>query len=143
MRIGELAKVTGTKAETIRYYERERLLLPPPRTSSNYRDYGPEDISRLRFIKRSRKLGFSMAQVKELMAMADDPDQPCETVDKIASAHLREVEAKLADLRALRKELTKVVESCKHGTVAECRVIEVLAGSSAANLPNSSERAAE
>jgi len=128
MRIGEAGRATGTKSETIRYYEREGLLPPPPRTSSNYRDYGPEEISRLRFIKRSRKLGFSMAQIKELMAMTDDPNQPCETVDKIACAQLREVEAKLTDLKALRKELTKVVESCKHGTVSDCRVIEVLAG---------------
>lgn len=128
MKIGEVGRATGTKTETIRYYEREGLLTPPPRTSSNYRDYGPDDVARLRFIRRARQLGFSMAQVRQLLELTDDPSRSCEAVDAIASTQLAEVEAKLEDLEALRGELSRMVESCKMGTVAECRVVDVLTG---------------
>ena len=126
VKIGQLGRATGTKTETIRYYEHEGLLPPPPRTSSGYRDYSPDDVARLRFIRRARQLGFSMAQVRQLLDLTDEPSQSCEAVDVIASAQLAEVEAKLIDLKGLRDELSRMVESCKQGTVAECRVVDVL-----------------
>ena len=128
MKIGALARKTGTTAETIRYYERTGLLEEPPRTAGNYRDYGPTELARLRFIRRSRDLGFTMAEVRQLLSLSDDPSQSCEAVDSIASLHLREVDRKLGDLRKLRTELRHMVDDCQHGAVGECRIIEVLSG---------------
>ena len=126
MRIGELAKATATKAVTIRYYESEGLLPSPERTTANYRDYGPEHLARLRFIRRSRELGFRLNNVRELLTLTDDTSQPCERVDQIASSHLADVERKLADLSKLRDELSRLVGSCREGSVAHCRIIESL-----------------
>ncbi len=124
--IGELGRLTGTKAETIRYYERIGLLAPPKRTAGNYRAYGSEHLNRLSFIRRSRDLGFSLDQVRALLDLSDDRDRPCEAVDAIAKAHLAEVDRKIADLKALRRELNSMVNQCRCGTVADCRIIEAL-----------------
>ncbi len=125
--IGEIAQATGTKIETIRYYERIGLLPPPPRTGGNYRAYGAEHRVRLGFIRRARDLGFSIEQIRALLGLSDQQDRPCEAVDAIAREHLAEVDRKLADLAALRRELASLVGECRHGTVAECRIIEALA----------------
>lgn len=124
--IGDLARSTGVKIETIRYYEKIGLLAKPARTSGNYRAYGPEHLNRLSFIRRSRDLGFSLDQVRALLGLADQRDRSCESVDAIAIKHLAEVDRKIADLRALRRELGSLVKQCRCGTVAECRVIEAL-----------------
>lgn len=125
--IGELAQQTGTKVETIRYYERIGLLPAPSRTESNYRAYARGHLERLSFVRRGRDLGFSLDEVRELLRLSDDRNQSCADVDRIARLHLVEVERKLADLRALRAELRQMVEHCHHGTIAECRIIEALA----------------
>jgi Cu(I)-responsive transcriptional regulator len=124
--IGDMGKATGTKIETIRYYERIGLLPKPPRTSGNYRDYGAAELGRLSFIRRARDLGFSLDQVRALLALSDDRQRDCATVDRIAEEHLREVERKITDLTALRRELKAVIASCDGGTVATCRIIEAL-----------------
>ena len=125
--IGELARPTGVKVETIRYYERIGLLPPPARTGGNYRAYTLRHLERLNFIRRGRDLGLSLGQVRELLRLAGAPDQPCTQVGCIAREHLAEVERKLADLTALAAELRRLIEECGRGTVAECRVIEALA----------------
>jgi Cu(I)-responsive transcriptional regulator len=124
--IGDLAKATATKVETVRYYERIGLLPAPARTAGNYRAYGPDHLGRLSFVRRARDLGFSIEQVRELLGLADDRDHSCEAVDAIAHEHLREVERKIADLTALRRELDGLIGRCRRGTVAECRIIEAL-----------------
>lgn len=126
MKIGELAKATATKVETIRYYEQISLLPPAARTSANYRSYGEEHLARLSFIRRARDLGFSIEQVRALLDLSDDRTRDCATVDHIANEHLREVDRKIADLTALRRELSAVIASCDGGTVAQCRIIEAL-----------------
>ncbi len=126
MRIGELARLTGTSAETIRYYEKEGLLPPPARTGANYRSYGLEHRQRLTFIRRARDLGFRLGAVRELLALADDRSQPCAAVDAIAGVHLREINSKIADLQKMQGELQRLVGSCDHGTVGHCRIIETL-----------------
>lgn len=126
MKIGELARATATKVETVRFYERAGLLPPPARTDANYRSYGPEHLQRLSFIRRSRDLGFSLDAVRDLLALADDRGKPCDAVDAIASGHLAEVERKIADLTAMRGELRRVIGSCRHNTVADCKIIETL-----------------
>ncbi len=125
--IGELARAAATNTETIRYYERIGLLPAPPRTISNYRTYSDEHVARLSFTRRARDLGFSIPQIRALLDLSDQRDQPCEAVDAIAGQHLVEVERKLADLRLLRHELRALIGQCRHGTVAECRIIEALA----------------
>lgn len=124
--IGDLGKATRTKVETIRYYERIGLLPSPARTSGNYRSYGDRELGRLSFIRRARDLGFSLDQVRTLLSLSDDRDQDCGSVDRIARAHLGEVERKLADLEALRRELRALIDSCDGGSVAQCRIIEAL-----------------
>ena len=126
MKIGELAKSTGTKVETIRYYEQTGLLPEPGRTQGNYRSYGGEHLARLSFIRRARDLGFGIEQVRALLDLSDDRSRDCATVDRIATEHLREVDRKIADLTALRRELSAVITSCDGGTVAQCRIIEAL-----------------
>jgi len=129
--IGDLAKRTGAKVETIRYYERIGLLPEPGRTEGNYRSYDEAHLGRLSFIRRARDLGFSLDQVRALLGLADQRDRPCEAVDVIARQHLAEVERKIADLNALRDELADLIGLCRRGTVAECRIIETLAPASA------------
>ena len=124
--IGEMGKATNTKIETIRYYERIGLLPKPARTSSNYRNYGQAELGRLSFIRRSRDLGFSLDQVRALLGLSDDRSCDCAGIDRIANQHLVEVDRKIADLQALRRELKAVIDSCDGGTVAECRIIEAL-----------------
>jgi Cu(I)-responsive transcriptional regulator len=124
--IGEMGKATNTKIETIRYYEKIGLLPKPARTSSNYRDYGQAELGRLSFIRRSRVLGFSLDKVRALLGLSDEKSCNCAGIDRIASQHLLEVDRKIADLRALRRELKAVIDSCDGGTVAECRIIEAL-----------------
>ena len=128
MRIGELAKATGTKAETIRYYEREGILPPADRTDSNYRDYSPEHLATLTFARRARELGFGMAQVRQLIALSDRADKPCDNVDLMVRDQLAEVERKIADLVALRDELAHMLMSCEGEQIGECRIVESLTG---------------
>lgn len=125
--IGELGRATGTKIETIRYYERIGLLPAPPRTETgNYRSYSKGHLGRLSFVRRSRDLGFTLDQVRALLDLADHRDRECAAVDAIAREHLADVERKIADLTALQRELNDLIGQCRHGTVAECRIIEAL-----------------
>ncbi len=130
MKIGELAKATGTKVETVRYYEASGLLPRPARTQANYRDYDLAHLERLMFIRRSRDLGFTLKSVRELLTLADDNNEPCDAVDEVASAHLHAVEQKIADLKALRDELSLLLECSGDGTVGDCRIISSLASRS-------------
>jgi Cu(I)-responsive transcriptional regulator len=127
MNIGELARAAETKAETIRYYERIGLMPKPARTAGNYRDYSATHVSRLTFTRRARDLGFSIEEIRALLDLADHKEQSCEAVDAIAREHLADVKRKLADLSALRRELETMIGQCRHGTVAECRILEALA----------------
>lgn len=127
MNIGKLARAADTKVETIRYYERIGLLPAPPRTAGNYRDYSPAHARRLTFMRRARDLGFSIEQIRALLELTDQKGQSCEAVDAIACEHLAEVKRKLADLGALRRELESLIGQCRHGTIAECRIVEALA----------------
>jgi Cu(I)-responsive transcriptional regulator len=140
MNIGELARAAATKAETIRYYERIGLLPPPPRTAGNYRNYSAEHVSRLAFTRRARDLGFSIEQIRALFDLADHKERSCEAVDAIAHEHLVEVKRKLAYLSALRRQLESLIGQCRHGTVAECRILEALAPAAAKPTVHKSSR---
>jgi len=125
--IGELAKATDTKVETVRYYERIGLLPEPGRTSGNYRAYSDEHLGRLSFVRRARDLGFSIEQVKALLGLSDQRDRSCADVDAMARAHLEDVDNKIADLKKLRRELNALITQCHHGVIADCRIIDALA----------------
>jgi Cu(I)-responsive transcriptional regulator len=122
--IGKLAATTGTNVETVRYYERVGMIAPPARTDGNYRSYRSEDVERLRFIRRTRDLGFSLNEVRALLDLAAQRDRDCGTVDEIATRHLAEIDRKIADLTALRRELADVISSCAGGIVSECRILQ-------------------
>ncbi|OAN99895.1 MerR family transcriptional regulator [Sphingomonadales bacterium EhC05] len=126
MFIGELAKKTNTKVETIRYYEREGILPAADRTDANYRDYSPVHLAKLTFIRRSRDLGFSMAQVRSLLDLAVDDDQPCAGVDAMAREHIINVDRKIADLTLLRAELSHLLNACDSERIGKCRIVEAL-----------------
>jgi DNA-binding transcriptional MerR regulator len=130
--IGKLASATGTKVETIRYYEQIGLLAAPARSAGNYRTYEGEHLRRLSFIRRARDLGFSIDQVRELMGLADRREQSCMAVDVIANQHRDAITRKIADLTALASELDALIDSCSRNTVAECRIIEALGPSAEA-----------
>lgn len=124
--IGALAQATATKVETVRYYERIGLLPAPARTAGNYRAYSRRHLERLQFIRRSRDLGFTIDAVRELLTVSDAKRRDCKTVGPIAHKHLTEIERKIADLGALRRELRRLMSQCDAGAVTDCRVISAL-----------------
>lgn len=126
MKIGEIAALTGLKVETVRFYEAEALIDPPSRSGANYRIYGPSHRDRLSFIKRSRDLGFTLDQVRDLLRLADNPRGSCAEVDAITAKHVAVIDRKIADLHALRGELVQRLDGCEGPTIAECRIIEAL-----------------
>lgn len=126
MAIGKLAVIAATKVQTIRYYEEIGLIRPFKRSEGGHRLYGPEDVKRLKFIRHARELGFGIEEIRELLVLTDNPDTSCSAADAIARSQLEQVEIRLEKLKALRKELKRMVEECKHGRVSHCRVIEIL-----------------
>ncbi len=124
--IGRMAEAGGYRVQTIRYYEEIGILPKPRRSAGNHRVYSPEHLDRVRFIRHSRALGFSIDQIRELLALSDDPNRPCEEVDAIARFHLEEVERKIARLEGFRLELKRMITNCAGGKVEQCRVIDTL-----------------
>jgi len=125
--IGELAALSGVKVPTIRYYESIGLIPAPPRTEGNQRRYDGAARDRLRFIAHARAMGFPMAELKAMLRIANHRDAPCDDIDALVRTRLADVETRLARLTALRAELRAMLQSRRHGTVADCRVLEVLA----------------
>lgn len=125
--IGQLAEATGIKVPTIRYYEQIGLLPPPPRSQGNRRLYPPSAVQRLRFIRHARELGFEIDAIRQLLDMADQPDQSCADADSIARRHLADIESKIARLTALGDEVRHMIGDCGQSVVRQCRVIQVLA----------------
>ena len=127
MSIGELSRRTGVKVPTIRYYKSVDLMSTPPRSEGKQRRYSEPDVSRLIFIRHARELGFEVDAIRTLLALQDNPNQPCTTADRIARARLAEVERRIRSLTALKAELESMIKGCRLGNVDTCRVIEVLA----------------
>lgn len=133
--IGDLARLTGTKVNTIRFYEDIGLLHRAIRTASGRRTYANSDVRRLAFIRHGRALGFSIDEIRSLLALANQPDGDCSEAAAIARRHLADIEVRIARLEALRAALGDVAVSCEGGRVDECRVIEAIAD---AELPTAS-----
>lgn len=124
--IGDLAREAATKVQTIRYYEEIGLLPPAPRTAGNQRRYDDKALQRLAFIRHARELGFPLDAIREMLGMADQPGASCERVDAIARRQLTAVDRRIGQLMALRGELSRMIEACQAGPIAECRIIETL-----------------
>ncbi|MEI2807126.1 MerR family transcriptional regulator [Albidovulum sp.] len=124
--IGKLGAAAGVKVPTIRYYEQIGLLPPPGRSTGNQRLYPRAALDRLTFIRHARDLGFPLEAIRDLLSLSDRPDQSCAAADAIARTQLAAVRARIARLTALEAELQRMVAQCAHGTIASCRVIEVL-----------------
>lgn len=124
--IGSLAKRTGTKVQTIRYYETIGLMPEPERSAGGQRRYGQADLDRLAFVRHGRQLGFPLEAIRDLLDLADNPAQSCADADSIARQQLKQVEDRIARLEVLRLELQRMIKECGQDSVARCRVLEVL-----------------
>jgi len=126
--IGELSRRTRVKIETIRYYERIEMLPSPPRTASGRRIYGPADTRALSFIRRARELGFTLGEIRALLALSGEgASESCAEVRELAAAHLAEIRGKIADLKAMERVLSDAVERCDAGEAPGCPVLDALA----------------
>ncbi len=126
MRRGELAQRSGCNIETVRFYEKHELLPAPPRTAGGHRDYAPEHLKRLTFIRRSRELGFTLDQIRSLLALVDGGAWTCAEVRAMTLRHLDEVRRKIADLQKLAVILEDMAAQCDRGAVPECPIVDLL-----------------
>lgn len=124
--IGKLSKLTGVNIETIRYYEKIKMLPAPPRTDSGRRVYGPKEMRTLAFVRRARELGFTLDEIRALLNLAGPGKASCAEVRKIATHHLEDIRAKMSDLRKLERLLAKTVSQCSGKAVPECPVLDAL-----------------
>jgi MerR family mercuric resistance operon transcriptional regulator len=125
--IGELFRRSGVNIETIRYYERTKVLASPPRTASGRRVYGPAQTRTLAFIRRSREVGFTLDEIRTLLALsAENRQGACAEARELAKDHLGAVRAKIADLRALESVLAEAVRRCEAGETPGCPLIDGL-----------------
>jgi Cu(I)-responsive transcriptional regulator len=128
MQIGDASKATGVSAKMIRHYESIGLIPEADRRSSNYRDYGAEDVHRLGFIRRARDLGFSIEEIRELLKLWGDRDRSSRDVKVLTLGHIEELDRKIALLTEMRGTLSHLVSCCDGGDRPDCPIIESLAG---------------
>lgn len=125
--IGHLAREAGINLETVRYYEREGLLPKAPRSASGYRLFPTDAVRRLRFIKRAQELGFSLKEIRELLALRLLPRTTSGEIRKRAEAKIADIEGKMRSLASMRKSLRKLAESCSGcAPLSECPILESL-----------------
>jgi MerR family mercuric resistance operon transcriptional regulator len=126
MPIGELSRLSGVNIETIRYYERIKMLSAPQRTASGRRVYGSTELRILAFIRRSRELGFSLNEIRALLRLGAPGKASCSEVKVIATRHLEDIRAKLSDLKKLERLLAKTVARCSRKKAPNCPVLDIL-----------------
>lgn len=128
MKISQLAQAAGVGIDTVRYYERCGLLPAPARRASGYRDYPPQTVDRLRFIRRAKTLGFNLEEIGQLLELSDQRADTA-AVKRLARTRLAEIEHKLAELQRVRKALRQLTDACPgHGTSAACPILNALSG---------------
>ncbi|OSQ42391.1 Cu(I)-responsive transcriptional regulator [Thalassospira sp. MCCC 1A01428] len=130
MNISDAAQDSGLPAKTIRYYE-EIGLVHPGRLANGYRDYSDQDLHKLRFLQRSRGLGFSIEDCRTLLSLYEDHNRASADVRQIAKAHLDDIDRKIAELKSLQTTLRHLVHQCHGDDRPDCPIIEDLAGPSA------------
>ncbi len=124
--IGALSKRTGVNIETIRYYERIGLLPPPPRSPGRHRLYDDPHRRRLIFIRRSRALGFSLDDIRNLLGLARGHDLSCGEVKALTEQHIADIRGKIRDLRKLERVLSELAAKCRGATLPECPILDAL-----------------
>ncbi len=126
--IGAVARQAGVRIETLRYYERKGIVPRPPRTSSNYRVYPEETVRRVRFVKRAQELGFSLNEIKELLALRATRGATCDDVCRQALHKIGDIEKKIQTLQAMKDALRKLVKECSpaNAPVSDCPILEAL-----------------
>ena len=122
----DLARATGCNLETIRYYETVGIMPDPPRSAKGYRSYDETHVRRLKFVMRSRDLDFSLEEIRELMGLVDNRTQTCAEVQAVAESHLKDVQAKIADLARIERVLSETVARCTGDAAPDCAVIDAL-----------------
>jgi MerR family mercuric resistance operon transcriptional regulator len=135
MPIGELSRLTRVNIETIRYYERIKMLPAPPRTASGRRVYGSNEARLLAFVRRSRELGFSLDEIRALLRLGGPEKASCREVREIAAHHLKDIRAKLADLKKLERLLATTIAQCSGRMAPDCPVLDILDVQRAPNTP--------
>ncbi len=126
--IGGVAKRAGVGVQTVRFYEREGLIAAPPRSTSGYRHYPEEAIDRIRFIQRAKELGFTLSEVRSLLELRVRSDAECADVRVRAERKIEDIDARIRDLRGMRRSLTELTKACSAGmTTSECPILESLA----------------
>jgi len=122
-----VAKKASVGVETIRFYERGGLIDEPPRRPSGYRQYPPSVVPRLRFIRAAKDLGFTLPEIRELLALRVESQARCGDVKRLAAAKIADIEARIASLRRMLQALTKLAKSCDEGKpTSECPILEAL-----------------
>jgi len=124
--IGKAAEMSGLNVETIRFYEKEGLVPEPGRTEGGHRLYSKDQVARLVFIRRSRKLGFSMTQVRQILSLVDREQVSCEAVKSIADDHIDDIRARIADLRKMERTLNRLSRECSGKDIPDCPIIDAL-----------------
>ena len=127
MTIGEVAKAAEIGVETVRFYEREGLIAEPPRRRSGYRQYPADTVRRLRFIRRAKELGFTLAEIGELHDLRVDPTKSCADVRTVGRAKMADIESKMLDLARIQAALTELVRTCRgKGPTSDCPILDAL-----------------
>lgn len=126
LKIGALAKKTNCQIETIRFYERIGLMPNPDRTESGHRVYGPEHVKRLRFIRRSRELDFSLGEIRFLLQAVEEENPSCAEMEKFSIKHLKLIQDKIKELRGMEKTLNNLLTQCAGNQTPSCPLIDVL-----------------
>lgn len=125
--IGRVARAAGVAIDTIRYYERERLLPEPERRLSGYRDYTPDVVTRLRFIRRAKELGFTLPEIRELLALSADRERGVRGVRQRAEARLDEIDRRIRELKRVQRGLKNLIDACPgHGALECCPILTAL-----------------
>lgn len=125
--IGKVARGAALAIDTVRYYEREGLIEKPARTASGYRHYRPDVIARLRFIRQAKELGFTLTEIRELLALKVAPGKSCADVKSRAEAKIADVEQRIAQLARMKRALAKLVTACSgRGPTSECAILDAM-----------------
>lgn len=124
MQIGELARAAGCDPQTVRFYERERLLDEPHRAASGYRRYTPEDLQRLQFIRHCRSLDIPLPDIRDLLALAAAPERSCRQVDALLDTHIAAVQQRLRSLTALEAQLVGLRGQCDGSRPQACAILQ-------------------
>lgn len=144
MTIGELAEAAGVGVETVRFYERKKLIAQPQRPASGYRRYDEDTTRRIRFVRQAQELGFTLAEISQLLELRLDPRRSCADVKREAETKIVDIDGKLAALRTMREALVDITRSCSgEGPTSECPILDAIEVSAGTRERGNTERGTE